>query len=727
MVDQTSPEKCWKEAVSERKIFQYNLFQINNRTILSGDEECSLKKCISGNGKFELSTDCILGKFRGEQGSYQLRIHLAKIIKANGLTVRARISNWQYIRYFAIGHTEGKEFRHLKITNPIQDEWLTFSIGYNDLAYGWQNEWQSPNATNIRLYISGGPSNASNSNIEISWAATWIEDTEKFTALKESDYVPNEGLFQSFYNYFKRCNPAIETQARHFLDTGELLMTEQGKSLSWAYDKAQPDLLHQTGTYRYLWHALQPAVTLMVYYVDNQKTASLYAAREFITNWLERSFFTPDNDLKYAWYDHGTAERLIAFLFMYVIGVNKKLDKRFIVRLRYAIFRHTQLLESDAFYTGHQTTRYHNHAWFQDMALIAAATFFPKCKSSARWLARGVYRLKDQLSHLITRDSDYAIFIENSIGYHHGIQRLVKFAGELVTLSGTVSEIPKVASELEAWSSFLRYPDNRSPSQGDTFRIPNKLDKTQIRQLKPYERPEVVILEEAGYAVIKSNHQGKPFMLCIFATSLCKTHKHEDNLSITLFFDGVEWLIDPSFFSHEYNEKVPSYLLSAEAHNNIWVRDCPYSLEPGCASLSGDVSESSFDILGTHLAYENMRVERQLKGQMQKLYISCVDRLVQLVNAKNTCDAQLVFHFGEGVIVETNNTSHQHELILNHPASDYKLKLVSSGKSMILVAGKNEQNISVAGTSYTTSIPTTSAIFSMEDSDVVEWTLEFIQ
>lgn len=707
-----------EQALIERSIHSKNLIQVVNHQVVFAGKDYPLKKSVLGNGKFELLEHSVLGCYQGKAGSYQLRFQLPEQQRANGLTIRFRLSGWSDVRYLAVGHSAGKAFRHVKIANPSLDEWVTFSIGYADLAYGLKNDWEAPEVSevpDIRLYLSGTPEH-SGAEMEVQWAATWLEHHEPLAALQHKDYVINEALSDAIRKYFMRCNLFIASQVDHFFASGELPLNGD-KSLPWAFDAEKPATLEESGTYRYLWHALQPAISLMVHYVDTGKVASLCAARDYMSDWLERSFFNPDPDTKYAWYDHGTAERLMAFLCMYEIGCKEDFDQRFMSRLRYAIFAHTQLLESEVFYAAHQTTRFHNHAWFQDMALIASASAFPKHKAAARWLTRGSERLIDQLNRLIVRDSGYAIFIENSIGYHHGIQRLVEFAGELVALSGADSGIPQIADELNAWSDFLRYPDNRPPSQGDTFRIPNKLDKTQVFKAKAYSDVSAVLLTQAGYGVIKGNHGDNPFMLCLFATSLCKTHKHEDNLHMTLFFDGVEWLIDPSFYSHEYDQIVPRYLRSAEAHNTIWLENRDYSIEPGCAELSGSVSGQSFDISGQHTAYQGVQVSRQLQGSLQQLDLQVQDQLSGDHGAVSA--ARLVFHFGEGVVVEVVDDG----VVLSHPVSDYRLKLTLPVQELSKQSGEDSGSISVAGAGFMAKNDTHSIQIPLSETGQLAWRL----
>jgi hypothetical protein len=97
---------------------------------------------------------------------------------------------------------------------------------------------------------------------------------------------------------------------------------------------------------------------------------------------------------------------------------------------------------SELFYASHQPTRYHNHAWFQDIALMATALAMKDFPCVEHWLETSISRLTDQLEQLIVRDKGYAVFVENSIGYHRGVQRLVEFAGELERLPGD-SEFPR--------------------------------------------------------------------------------------------------------------------------------------------------------------------------------------------------------------------------------------------------------------------------------------------
>jgi hypothetical protein len=122
------------------------------------------------------------------------------------------------------------------------------------------------------------------------------------------------------YGFLKKHFRAADVQANAFMEEGHCPLTAE-VAIAWPYAAPLPPDLSTVGTYRFSWHALHPAMILMVHARNSGKLASLFAAREMVTNWLERSYFQPEADKKFAWYDHGTAERLLAMVVMWSIGV----------------------------------------------------------------------------------------------------------------------------------------------------------------------------------------------------------------------------------------------------------------------------------------------------------------------------------------------------------------------------------------------------------------------
>lgn len=712
-----------KQRNPDRVIESGILFKNDSRIENSSNLDSNLFK---GNAKSSKTTEGIKFTFTGSGDSHQVRFNLPKKLLVNGLNVKFRISEWATLKYLAIGYSTDAHYHHVKIVHPLREKWINFSLGYSDLSFGIQNNWQQPvasEALEVKLYFKGCPL-PDGSTLEIEEIACWKESNEcapwlssfgTYNQMKAREINCLPDIFiTKIHDYLNKCFRDANTQVESFLYNGTCPLYGN-KNLAWPSENTLPNTFEEVGTYRFSWHALHPAAMMMMHARATGNLTSVFSARDFISTWMERSYFSNDADKKFAWYDHGTAERLLSLILMWDLGAKYGFDTRFMSRLRIAIFKHGQLLASEMFYSSHQLSRYHNHAWFQDMALMAASIAMPEFPCAQGWMTTALTRLEDQLEKLIIRDNGYAVFVENSIGYHQGVQRLISFAGELAVLSGRQSGIPNIAEELIKFSETLKYPDNRAPAQGDTFRRSNPSVRPLVAP-KPYEQSTAIILPQAGYAIIKGNHERCPYMLSMFATSLCQTHKHEDNLSFTLFMDGIEWLIDPSFYSHEYAKPQQKFLRSAWAHNNIAIKDSPYSIKSGCASLSGTINESSFTLIGSHTAYENIEVLRSITGSIDQLSFFISDSFT----GTNSGDAFTLFHCGDEISVEFLKNG----VCLSHPAANYKI-MINTTSEATLVSGWNDEREmnAVTGLGFMESSPTSIIAFKLPASKSAEFSV----
>lgn len=676
------------------------------RFLASGyDKDLNISACrTSGNGVVAHEEQASKINFEAEGGTHQVAFILPSKTIANGLAARIRLCNWSSIRYLAFGYTHKFGFRNIKVVNPAQGQWLTVSLVHGSIAYGIQNDWDHPppaEIADVRIYLRAEPL-PGGGTVEVEHFICWRE-ADRPTNTQATCVLPlvlppknrvSPDLLSVLYGYLRKCFRHVKEQAEAFMRSGQCPLYGETQ-LDWQLDQVLPDNLDAVGTYAFSWHSLHPASILMVHAKNTGNDAPVFAAREMVTAWLDRSYYTPDPDKKYAWYDHGTAERQMTFILMWAEGVERGFDQRFMSRLGGAMIRHAELLESEQFYASHQPTRYHNHAWFQDLALMATALAMPDVPASHRWMQRAIERLTDQLGRLIVRDNGFSVFVENSIGYHQGVQRIVELAGDMVRLTGVESSIPDVAVELGRFSDFFRYPDNRAPAQGDTFRRSNP-QGDEVRKLKPYSEPEIVILPKAGYGIVKGNNDGARFMFCMFATSLCRTHKHEDDLSFTLFFDGIEWLIDPSFYSHEYKSSIPAYLRSAAAHNGIYIADRPYSIDPGHSALEGLASGDVFEFEGEHRCYSDVIVKRRVSGRRDLLSFEFEDEVC--TSTKERLEVRLMLHCGEGVEVSRSGRV----LTLTHPDSRYQLSILMPGEEIAIEKGmtQGDRIRGVSGTAF---------------------------
>ncbi|WP_193219899.1 heparinase II/III domain-containing protein [Desulfoluna spongiiphila] len=653
------------------------------------DKSCISLDQIKSNGKLQIQKNRLHATFQGGMDSYQIQLFTRKQkYKSNGLAVRLKISEWESINYLAIGFTgKSGKFRHIKVKHPLSDKWFEVLFGEGDLINKIQNGWDIEPFEiigDIRIYIKGKPK-VTSGYIWIETASIWNEikndlevqiNKKKTSFLIETQTKVVQDIFNTtskvvlniIFDYLARFHVAAASQITSFFLKGTVPLGS-GVNLDWNIEDLKPADLKSVGTYSFSWHACHPASMLMLDWWTTGKIGSLFAAREIITNWLNQSYYNPDIDTKFTWYDHGTAERLLSMVIMWSIGLKFNFDYRFMARLLSAIHNHGELLYSEAFYAYHQPIRYHNHAWFQDLALLATGLAIPEIGCTSKWVSKSILRLSDQLDQLIVRDSGYSIFVENSIGYHHGVQLVAELAGKLAEVSDVDNQIPDIAKELISFTDLFRYPDNRSPAQGDTFRMP-AYSGNSIRRGKPYPNPQIEILSKAGYGIIKSNHDNVPFMLCMYATSLSKTHKHKDNLHFNLFFDGIEWLIDPSYYSYESSDELSKYFKSSEAHNVVSVTDCDYEIELCDAQLTGSFDDQSFFIDSSHTSYSDCIVKRSIWGDLSRLALHFEDSVISSYNNEKI-NAYLMLHCGENISVENCENG----FYLTSQDSEYALRI----------------------------------------------------
>lgn len=677
-------------------VARYAVTPVERHAPLHAERVIAAPGCISV-AEDHLRIDYPAPEAAGASLSRIVRVMLPESERASGYGLRLRLRGWESLSYIAIGHPEAGTYRHVKAVNVRQDHWFDFDIGFRDLGWGWRNNWdylEDRPVDEVRFYIKGVPGAEAGCDIEI--VRVWRELSHPLTVFGEDCFIKPEVL-HALCEYQRMYFPDFLEQARAFMDEGLCPLT--GKTLlDWSANAELPAGLNENGTWQYSWHSLHPAVIMMLFAEhegagSDRATAALMAARDFVTDWLARDHERPEANIKYAWYDHGVAERVLTLLMLYGTGQRRGFDVRFMARLRQAILRHGQLLASEVFYAGHQPTRYHNHAWFQDLALFAIALFFPGWTCAARWGDLALERITDQFDRLIVTDGDFAVFAENSVGYHFGIERLVANIGSFAKLSDRDTAIEWISAGLSRFTSLIRYPGGkRALGQGDTFRLPNSLVGDQ-RGKQPYTAPEVTILPKAGYAVAKANHGSVPFMLVFLATSQIETHKHADNLSFTLYMDGIEWLIDPSFVSHEYTNPVPAYLRSAPAHNALVLPDHPYTITPGLARLWGETSDHGFVFEGKHDAVSGLRFIRRITGSLKSLCLEVADRIEQTDDSgmlQDTLSAvRLMFHCGEGVEAEYVSDGDGERILLRHQGSKLLLQIgLPSGCQINLIRGR---------------------------------------
>lgn len=639
---------------------------------------------LNANGELQFEADRVLTRFQGEANVYQLRCAFDAPVTGNGYSARFRLDDWAAIQYVAIGYTDAGQFVHIKVRHVTQGEEMHVCTSHCDLAFLMQNEWKKKGVVqfqDLRIFIKGTPMPGAVARLSVCSLECWEE--EVFNHHEGWGAQMWRPLLNPLLQYWKQCFPRYAEHAEAYLRNGRYPIGSDSLT-DWDIFEERPREHDTVSTNRFSWHALHAVSVLLLAYSKLHDVAYLFAARDMTARWIDQSYLQVDPDQKYAWYDHGTAERTVVFVALWQFGLALRFDYRFMSRLASVLFKHTQLLASDAFYALHQPTPYHNHACFQDVALIAAAACQSHINGSAAWIEKAERRLQRQLRTLVHQEQHYAVFTENSIGYHSRMQELAELAGTLLKLKGQGHEISNTAKLMRCWSLEFMYPDGHWPCHGDSFRKLLPGARSPLKEGNACDQ-KLVSLPETGYSLVKGYCAGTAWMLGVVATNLNSTHKQQDDLSCFLWLDGVEWLTDPSFYSHEYHKTETAYLRSPRAHNMLHVLHADYSTSPDPSRVSLK-TESGLDttgsqrviIRGTNCAQDGIVIHRTLYCAMPNdaFSLQCTD-LFELAHGIEVLPiGELSFHMGEGVkVTPLPSTTPQHVFSLSHPESRHTLTL----------------------------------------------------
>jgi hypothetical protein len=624
-----------------------------------------------------------------ERAVHDVRIDPGAIARPHGYSCDVTLSGWDHIDYIAFGFLQDGTYHHVKRRHVKQDCRLTSTVFVTSLLLRAQGaEWSlSDGPFELRLFIKGSPG-VGVGRAQLHRCSIW-HATPGLVALDMENPVARHSV-DAVRRFRDRPDTRVQIaqDASRFIETGEVAIIP-GTYHSWPVEVTAPVDTADNATLRYSWHALNPAARLAEQQGPNG-AALRRAAMEIALGWVGSNVMKAPDDLRYAWYDHGSAERLLSILVILAqSGRDPVRSMRGERTLAWQVLEHARLLASPEFYAANQNSIFHNHAWFQDIALLVASTCFD-CAEAVAWRNIALARLHTQFDRLIISEGNIAVFSENSIAYHHGITAMVELVAYIETAIGGRAVARGLVEPLRRWEELLRYPDGRPPSQGDSYRIPpSAAERQQVaRPIGSYLFPS------AGYALVHGRDGSTPYSLFLYNSGANATHKHHDNASFTLGMAGVEWLVDPSFYSHDYADPVPAYLRGRWAHNALIIAGAEYSIAPGLTELHG-VTGPSFAFTAIHRAYGSVQVHREVRGDIDDLDLRLEDWLVGDLGPHQ--EVEICFHLGEGVVL--HRTEHPDRILLRHgsTASVLEMTLPSSDWYTVEGLGQEESSTSLIG------------------------------
>src|SRR5699024_8201097 len=278
-------------------------------------------------------------------------------------------------------------------------------------------------------------------------------------------------------------------------------------------------------------------------------------AEEIILSWID--YIEEGTNERMVWYDHPTAYRtqvLIQYLYL-----AESVEKSYDVNLFKAILlKHAEVLRNDSVYKNN------NHGLMMDRSLMILGNVL----ESENLFSKGYYRAIETFWYSF---SYKGIHLENSPDYH---QMVVNMYREIENYLNTRNlslgvNILGYLDRAQQYPKILLKPDRTFPAIGDSGDSKKKINKV-YKNL--YD-------EEAGIAIIQYS-KPKPLYMSLVCGYSSRVHKHKDDLSITLNYNGVDFFEDPGKYNYSKSEE-RKYMISRRAHSSFFLKQFDYTIRPG--------------------------------------------------------------------------------------------------------------------------------------------------
>jgi len=394
-------------------------------------------------------------------------------------------------------------------------------------------------------------------------------------------------------------NPKTLENAQKVLDNHLFLMNNLDvikfeDEIDWNYQHtASPN------TYSLYMQCLNSVSLLCDAYHETNDRLYLYRSYQILLDWIHFNKTHKENNT-FIWKDHPAANRVLNIIYFYssaseVIGV----DESIILEL---LVEHGNFLMDDGNYVEN------NHGIMMDRSLIILSIFLDKHVSSHAWFDKGKLRIKNAFY----RDFSYkGVHLENSPGYHALIKNMYQAIIRFMK-SQKLSLDPVVEAGIRRSNAYLGHiyrPNKKMPIIGDT----QQGTKASIQKsFTSFHDPEagITIFQDRGASHFKSTWLT---FICGYSS---KTHKHHDDLSTSLYYNGADVLVDSGRYNYDKNSEIRKYLISPKAHSTITVKGKNYSILPVAKNMdliqtTGFYTNSAYDIVsGIHHAYKGIKLSR---------------------------------------------------------------------------------------------------------------------
>lgn len=368
-------------------------------------------------------------------------------------------------------------------------------------------------------------------------------------------------------------------------------------------DKINWNYIHHTSanTYRLYLQCLNIISHLCDAFLETNENKYLYKAYSLLLNWIY--YIKVDNETnRFKWVDHSVANRVMNIIYFYHVAKDKlELNMEIIISV---LIEHGEFLEDDKNYVPN------NHGIMVDRSLLLLSVFLSDYELSERWFQKAKLRI----TNAMYRDfSAKGVHLENSPSYHLMTRRIFNQVEEFLKANDKTlgKQVREKLIQTRDYIGYMVKPDYSLPLIGDT-------SKGKITWIK--KSFDSFSDSHAGISILqsKAENEEKSTWLSFICGYGSKTHKHRDDLSITLYYNGKDILVDSGRYNYDRKDKYRQYFLSPKSHSTLNIVGKDYEiLDPfkhrNNIKTVNFLSNQHFDLVkGINHAYPNIQLSRTI-------------------------------------------------------------------------------------------------------------------
>ncbi|MCL2378041.1 MAG: heparinase II/III-family protein [Defluviitaleaceae bacterium] len=447
-------------------------------------------------------------------------------------------------------------------------------------------------------------------------------------------------------------------------------------------------------------HMLAPVYFLAYAYYAKNNVDYYELARNITLSWVSYEE-TAETHNQYTWNDHAVSGRVGAFILLDMLAkeiTGSDTSKDWIVN---HIAAHGEWLTK-----GEKYKKNHNHGIIQDIALLITGYYINRTD----FIDCSLARLKEQLEYAFPNNCAH---VENSAYYHAEMLLRLSTVFDFITELNIKGSTPSNAS-LECRDGaldFLTYamtPRGHLTAFGDSFRtisthkhmnkhygFSNHDNYTYALSMgtwgvKPEEYAK--IFQKDGYAFFRSSWEASEFnkttWIGLKSGFLSLTHKHRDDLSLSLYTKGLEVFCDPGMYNYMKGDINHDYMQSSFAHSSILVDNSSYPLGANLVGKAGILKTKPGHSFPGVQAYNNLYpgvfIDRSLIYVNENEFYIIDDIISNDVHeyAQNfhlSSEVKLVSHTPEGSIVNLTGTGYSMCIRQYEPVETVTIKSGETG------------------------------------------------